>query len=227
MESCIDATADSWHSLLQGAVPYSSLVLCKATETDPGSSAGWSSLDSGNYSPLPQPVCREHTCRGHTIQVLPSHQRIRQPGKLKRVQSRWTRFSLSLSIKLCTYYSRNPSRSFCPHRRSYGLRWRRGRSTWWCLIIPPAPLSWRSWTVETSLRLGEGFHLFSLVRAEWTNKLLMQNLLQHYIQLLYSNELWEWTLNSNYLHGELTLSHVSNMHRGSAIFPRHPRCSGP
>lgn len=153
-------------SLLQGAMPYSSLVLCKAAQTDPGSPAGWSTSNSGDYPPLPQPVCRGHTCRGHAIQVLPSHQRICEPGEQNKAHSRWI-ISLSLGGKatqqLLEILWSPVDAWFCPHRSSYGRHWKPGRSTWWCLITPPAPLTSRNWIAETSPRRGGGFLLYNLV----------------------------------------------------------------
>lgn len=65
---------------------------------------------------------------------------------------------------------------FCPHRSSYGPRWKLGRLTWWCLIIPPAPLTSRNWIVETSPKRGGGFLLYNLVITDKRRQLQKHSL---------------------------------------------------
>lgn len=99
----------------QGALPHSSLVVCKATETNPESAAGRRSFNGGNYPPLPQPVCRKHTCRSHTVQVLSSHQRIHQPGKLNITYNRKL-LSVYMAGHVGYVYSVITSRVILPHQ---------------------------------------------------------------------------------------------------------------
>lgn len=102
-------------------------------------------------------LCAEHIPAGATqFKCCPP---IR--GANNQVWNQFCLFSVGANIKLgCTSLTTLP-------RSSYGQHWKLDRLTWWCLIIHLAPLTWRKWTVETSLRPGEEFLHYSLVTTDW------------------------------------------------------------